>query len=548
VVAFYPEQIKSIFNPGEFDPDDPRILKQVVEKGGEGSGNFGHAGRPGEVGGSAPKGSPAGVGSGIEKPKSAKQLREAVRVRVAGDNESMKKDMVVFHELANKLKDLPHDAMGDRNRLLEEMSVLSDSTIRTRYKINDTVIQELRNFVDGGTVPYDIDKGGFMDERDGEEIDNAMEVFGDIVRSDLFGDPVTITSSDSDRSAYSPKSNAIYLNGLWQAGVHGTVFHEMGHYIETMNKDVLNRLIEFYERRTAHDAEVEMSGMDGEYTKRDNFFDEYVGKVYKNDRGEIEYTEILSMGLELLIKKPYEFMEKDPEHFDLIISIITGLPEDITTKGGAGSGNFGHAGRPGEVGGSAPKDGIRTGTGGGDGGKTDDPLNLFGGGDRKRIYKNVSSFLDKHPDITISDIDTIMNNGIKLLKEKYPDENTMLDSDEMGDLWNIRHILRDEFEFRIRRDISSGKMTVEEAIEKGGEFAVETNGSEWRPLPETLWHTTTNIDGIELEGLKSRYERGITTGLGLGGGEDDVICLTDREDYAKTIERSLHEMHMIHNG
>lgn len=56
-VAFEPWQIKSVFNQGTFNPHDPNILKEALIsrlKGGKGSGNFGHAGRPGHVGGSAP--------------------------------------------------------------------------------------------------------------------------------------------------------------------------------------------------------------------------------------------------------------------------------------------------------------------------------------------------------------------------------------------------------------------------------------------------------------------------------------------------------------
>jgi len=33
------------------------FLWRLIQKGGKGSGNFGHAGRPGKVGGSAPQGS-----------------------------------------------------------------------------------------------------------------------------------------------------------------------------------------------------------------------------------------------------------------------------------------------------------------------------------------------------------------------------------------------------------------------------------------------------------------------------------------------------------
>lgn len=53
--VFKPTQVKSATgNSGAFDPTDPNITK-----GGVGSGNYGHAGRPGEIGGSAPGG---GVG------------------------------------------------------------------------------------------------------------------------------------------------------------------------------------------------------------------------------------------------------------------------------------------------------------------------------------------------------------------------------------------------------------------------------------------------------------------------------------------------------
>lgn len=64
ILAFYPTQIKSaIGNQGTFDPKNPSILKERLEealrytvKGGSGSGNYGHAGRPGKRGGSQPRG------------------------------------------------------------------------------------------------------------------------------------------------------------------------------------------------------------------------------------------------------------------------------------------------------------------------------------------------------------------------------------------------------------------------------------------------------------------------------------------------------------
>jgi len=63
-----PEDIK-IIKKKEKKKSNPRevlmIIQSYLSEGGPGSGNFGHAGRPGEVGGSAPEGE---GGSGVEPP------------------------------------------------------------------------------------------------------------------------------------------------------------------------------------------------------------------------------------------------------------------------------------------------------------------------------------------------------------------------------------------------------------------------------------------------------------------------------------------------
>lgn len=55
--------------------------KTIIENGGNGSGNFGHAGRPGEVGGSAPSGSSKGfvdLSDQFEKSPSLKEVKEYI--------------------------------------------------------------------------------------------------------------------------------------------------------------------------------------------------------------------------------------------------------------------------------------------------------------------------------------------------------------------------------------------------------------------------------------------------------------------------------------
>ena len=62
-------------------------LKLKVEKGGQGSGNFGHAGRPGKVGGSAPGGGGKGYGKKVEG--SDKHTMDVGIMDVMDDDEHM---------------------------------------------------------------------------------------------------------------------------------------------------------------------------------------------------------------------------------------------------------------------------------------------------------------------------------------------------------------------------------------------------------------------------------------------------------------------------
>jgi hypothetical protein len=52
---------------------------------------------------------------------------------------------------------------------------------------------------------------------------------------------------------------------------------------------------------------------------KDEFFDHYCGKYYKDGA-----TEIISMGLEKMYKDPIAFLDKDPEYFEFIVKVMWG--------------------------------------------------------------------------------------------------------------------------------------------------------------------------------------------------------------------------------
>jgi flagellar basal body-associated protein FliL len=51
--------------------------------------------------------------------------------------------------------------------------------------------------------------------------------------------------------------------------------------------------------------------------------DEYVGKIYKDGA-----TEVISMGIQYMVRNPALLAEKDPELFDLIWRIMRRIPAE----------------------------------------------------------------------------------------------------------------------------------------------------------------------------------------------------------------------------
>lgn len=79
-------------------------------------------------------------------------------------------------------------------------------------------------------------------------------------------------------------------------------------------------------------------------------------------------------------------------------------------------------------------------------------------------------------------------------------------------------------------------------------FSKRASRDEDRPLPEKLYHVTTNLSGVLSQGLKTRDELGQQYGHGLGGGRSDTISLTTSKPTAEHLLHSLHEYHDVLNG
>lgn len=155
---------------------------------------------------------------------------------------------------------------------------------------------------------------------------------------------------------YGAAPKAVLRAWYWQAkkrlmmargdGVKDVV-HELGHLVEDQWRDVGRRCVEFLEYRTAGETPRPLAelfpGRDygpSELGRKDRFDQAfpveeawYVGKDYRVPKvhTDVYPTEILSKGIEMLLRDPAAFAEQDPEYCGFVLGILDGGLRDPVT-------------------------------------------------------------------------------------------------------------------------------------------------------------------------------------------------------------------------
>lgn len=117
---------------------------------------------------------------------------------------------------------------------------------------------------------------------------------------------------------------------------------------------------------------------------------------------------------------------------------------------------------------------------------------------------------------------------------------------------------REEWDRAARNAMATGRMTPEQVVglgykpdnhEQDGDWSAPKWGR-WRPLPEQLYHVTTNLPAIVADGrLRSPFELDHERARGLGSfGRDDTISMTTSLEEAKNIERAMREGSDVASG
>ena len=297
-------------------------LKEKVENlerllnGGKGSGNFGHAGRPGEVGGSAPSGS-GGVGGGKE-----------ARPRDAGPSGGA----------------IDYVYTDSRSAYADGFDILEDA--------QDYIVEKAQDPYSGGlgediAMAYEDDARDLLDlpsrEEEAEGAEMSMSDMADLqdqiaetIRAKSWDELQSDLGESSIKGAFDyglDKGGYKFAKGRGDKGVPGGMSNDQ------LDKELKDFMVDFGIQdhygaiSAAKDGDFKTAWRNLSYDMRDKLKDEYDYDPMRENAFKGATTN--------------DFVPR---------------PEELYKNGGKGSGNFGHAGRPGEIGGSAPS-GVSGGIG-----------------------------------------------------------------------------------------------------------------------------------------------------------------------------------------
>ena len=109
-------------------------------------------------------------------------------------------------------------------------------------------------------------------------------------------------------------------------GIANELAHELGHYFERSNIDVGNAARAYYEKRTKNSELTEM--YPGEYTKKDHFADEYMGKYYTSGSTEITSSLVQKLGYldpkKSITQDLFSNQKKDVQSYNFILGLLAG--------------------------------------------------------------------------------------------------------------------------------------------------------------------------------------------------------------------------------
>jgi hypothetical protein len=161
---------------------------------------------------------------------------------------------------------------------------------------------------------------GIKDPVKKKAADDGLDAFNKFVSAKVASGAVTVKSKGRGRASYGVQMN-------FTSGSGPSIFvHEMGHWLEANNPNVLTSALSFLAKRTAGEPAMRLSVITGnrgyrsyEVAKKDKFVNPYMGKIYTQ-----QATEVVSMGLQMFYESPGLLAKQDPGYFTFIFNLVRG--------------------------------------------------------------------------------------------------------------------------------------------------------------------------------------------------------------------------------
>jgi hypothetical protein len=129
-----------------------------------------------------------------------------------------------------------------------------------------------------------------------------------------------MVSTDPDMNEAISASYDPGAKTIWVSRSCGTAefAHEFGHFLEDVMPGWQTKAGKFRKKRAAGEKIGPLRGYKGAVGYNDKFKNPYAGRVYKGHKE----TEIISHGIEQLVRNPAGFAKSDPEYFDFIYNLL----------------------------------------------------------------------------------------------------------------------------------------------------------------------------------------------------------------------------------
>jgi hypothetical protein len=324
--------------------DLSHALKEMpFSQGGSGSGNFGHAGRPGERGGSTPGGGSSETGSAAHRINSAfHKLPTSQKIRV-WTNAVMREDPLHEHEIVIKNGVIISASSGDETGIITPYRVLKELKGATLVHMHPA----MTTFDVNKYIPEPIFIGGSFS---GSDIMYAVN--HDLGEMAAFDEEYYYTISPKPGKSWNDPAVNRLMETYSKSSVtiRETVFANIPNNPTRENTppEELKRINDFFHLSLINAMNVSGASQVLDYKRQSRIKDKKEDVVCHLNALESEFT--------VLENKDEEngYLD-DSEHYALFRRLF-GIPEPEKplSHGGSGSGNYGHGGRPGEVGGSTP--------------------------------------------------------------------------------------------------------------------------------------------------------------------------------------------------